>query len=183
MGVPLAIILLLVDPQLIRANCLFGLDRDAEAQEAYTAGLRLAQRGVGTFFLCLHHLSVARACFLTGRWDDALSEISAAREAPDHLGASVHLDGLAALIAVHRQDRDELARLRAALDRPLASGTIRHTIDDRSWGRSLALLADGGRGSGVLCAVAGVAGMRDRKPRILRPLPAVRPGGAGGSAG
>jgi len=100
---------------------------------------------VGTFFLCLHHLSVARACFLTGRWDDALSEISAAREAPDHLGASVHLDGLAALIAVHRQDRDELARLRAALDRPLASGTIRHTIDDRSWGRSLALLADGDR--------------------------------------
>src|SRR5262249_62270095 len=134
-----------LDPHLIRANCLFDLDRDAEAQEAYTADLRYAERGIGTFFLCLHHLSVARMCFLTGRWDDALSEISTAREAPDHLGASVHLDGLAALIAVHRQDRDELARLRAALDRPLASGTIRHTIDDRSWGRSLALLADGDR--------------------------------------
>jgi len=134
-----------LDPQLIRANCLLDLDRDAEAQEAYAADLRLAERGTGTFFLCLHHLSVARMCFLTGRWDDALSEISTAREAPDHLGVGVHLDGLAALVAVHRQDRDELAALRAALDRPLASGTVRHTIDDRSWGRGLALLADGDR--------------------------------------
>src|SRR5262249_1737922 len=89
--------------------------------------------------------SVARMCFLTGRWDDALSEISTAREVPDHLGASVHLDGLAALIAVHRQDRDELARLRPAVDRPLATGSIRHTIDDRSWGHALAVLADGDR--------------------------------------
>jgi DNA-binding CsgD family transcriptional regulator len=134
-----------LDPQLIRANCLFDLDRDAEAREAYAADLRLAERGTGTFFLCLHHLSVARMCFLTGRWDDALSEISAAREAPDHLGVGVHLDGLAALVAVHRQDRDKLAPLRAVLDRPLASGTVRHTIDDRSWGRALAILADGNR--------------------------------------
>jgi DNA-binding CsgD family transcriptional regulator len=134
-----------LDPQLIRANCLFDLDRDAEAREAYTADLRLAERGMGTFFLCLHHLSVARMCFLTGRWDDALSELSAAREAPDHLGVGVHLDGLAALIAAHRQDRGELARLREALDRPLATGTVRHTIDDRSWGHALALLADGDR--------------------------------------
>jgi len=57
----------------------------------------------------------------------------------------VHLDGLAALVAVHRQDRDELASLRAALDRPLATGTVRHTIDDRSWGHALAILADGDR--------------------------------------
>jgi DNA-binding NarL/FixJ family response regulator len=54
----------------------------------------------------------------------------------------VHLDGLAALIAVHRQDRDELSRLRAVLGRPLASGSIRHTIDDRSWGLALVALAD-----------------------------------------
>jgi DNA-binding CsgD family transcriptional regulator len=55
----------------------------------------------------------------------------------------VHLDGLATLIAVHRQDRGELGRLRGRLDQPLATGTIRHTIDDRSWGRALAALADG----------------------------------------
>ena len=132
-----------LDPHLIRGNCLVDLDRDAEAQRAYAADLSHAERGIGTFFLCLHHLSVARMHFLAGRWDDALSEISSAREAPDHLGATVHLDGLATLIAVHRQDREELERLRDALDQPPATGPIRHTIDDRSWGRALAALADG----------------------------------------
>jgi hypothetical protein len=123
-----------LDPNLIRANCLFDLDRDAEAWGVYATDLRLAERGLGTFFLCFHHLSVARACFLAGRWDDALTEIGLAREVPDHLGHAVHLGGLAALIAVHRGDRDEAARLRPALDRPLATGPGRFTYDDRSWG-------------------------------------------------
>ena len=132
-----------LDPHLILANGLFELDRDAEARQAYTLGLRQAERGLGTFFLCFHHLSVARMLFLTGRWDDALAEVSAAREAPDHLALTVHLDGLAALIAVHRQDREQLARLRGGLGRPLITGPARHTYDDRSWGRGLAILADG----------------------------------------
>ncbi|HEX6454443.1 MAG TPA: AAA family ATPase [Trebonia sp.] len=132
-----------LDPQLIRANCLFDLDQDAEARQAYAADLQLAERGLGTFFLCFHHLSVARMLFLTGRWDDALAEISSARDAPDHLGLAVHLDGLAALIAVHRQDRSQLGRLRSALDRPLATGVTRHTYDDRSWGHALMTLAEG----------------------------------------
>ena len=132
-----------LDPQLIRANCLFDLDRVAEAQQAYVADLHYAERGLGTFFLCFHHLSVARMLFLTGRWDDALAEISSAREAPDHLRLTVHLDGLAAVIAVHRQHRSEMARLRDALDRPLATGPARHTYDDRSWGRGLVAQADG----------------------------------------
>jgi len=132
-----------LNPHLIRANCLFELDRDAEAQQAYTANLRLAERGLGTFVLCWHHLSVARMCFLTGRWDDALTEISSAREVPDHLGLTVHLDGLATLIAVHRQDRDQLAGLRSVLDPPLATGPAQHTYDDRSWGWALAAMADG----------------------------------------
>ena len=162
-----------LDPQLILANCLFDLDRDAEAREAYAADLRLAERGTGTFFLCLHHLSVARMCFLTGRWDDALSEISSAREAPDHLGVGVHLDGMAALVAAHRQDRDQLAALRPALEAPLASGTVRHTIDDRSWGRALAVLADGDRDAafGVLARAwqECVAGNREYCGHYLLP--------------
>jgi hypothetical protein len=51
-------------------------------QEAYAADLRLAERGTSTFFLCLHHLSVARMYFLTGRWDDALDRYLAGRDAP-----------------------------------------------------------------------------------------------------
>ena len=142
-----------LSPHLILANCLFDLDRDTEAQQAYAAGLQRAERGLGIFFLCFHHLSVARMCYLTGRWDDALTEIRSAREVPDHLGLTVHLDGLAALIAVRRRDRDQLGRLRAALDRPLATGPVRHTYDDRSWGRALAALADGDSAAtfGLLC--------------------------------
>ena len=132
-----------LDPHLILANGLFELDRDAEAQQAYTADLRHAERGLGTFFLFFHHLSVARMLFLAGRWDDALAEIGSAREAPDHLALTVHLDGLATLIAVHRQDREQHARLGAVLDKPLVTGPARHTYDDRSWGRGLAVLADG----------------------------------------
>ena len=127
-----------LDPHLILANGLVELDRDAEAQQTYTADLRQTERGLGTFFLRFHHLSVARMFFLTGRWDDALAEIGSAREVPDHLALTVHLDGLAALIAAHRQDRDQLAHLRPELDRPLATGVARHTYDDRSWGRALA---------------------------------------------
>ncbi len=101
--------------------------------------------------------------FLSGRWDDALIEISAARDVPDHLGLTVHLDGLAALIAVHRQDREQQERLRAALDRPLATGPTRHTYDDRSWGRGLTALADGDQAAAFAllsdawkqCAVGG----------------------------
>jgi DNA-binding CsgD family transcriptional regulator len=132
-----------LDPHLILANGLFELDRDAEAQQAYAADLRQAERGLGTFFLFFHHLSAARMLFLTGRWDDALAEIGAAREVPDHLALTVHLDGLAALIAVHRQDRERQARLRLLLDKPLVTGPARHTYDDRSWGRGLVELADG----------------------------------------
>jgi DNA-binding CsgD family transcriptional regulator len=162
-----------LDPHLIRADCLFDLDRDAEAQRAYATGLRLAERGVGTYFLCLHHLSVARGHFLAGRWDDALSEISAAREAPDHLGAVAYLDGLATLIAVHRQDRGELARLREALDEPLPSGTIRDTADDRSWARALAAMADGDQETALRVLVAAwqecVAGHREYCGHYLLP--------------
>jgi hypothetical protein len=75
-----------LDPNLIRANCLFDLDRDAEAWEAYATDLRLAERGLGTFFLCFHHLSMARACFLAGRWDDALTEIGLAMRFPTTSG-------------------------------------------------------------------------------------------------
>jgi DNA-binding CsgD family transcriptional regulator/tetratricopeptide (TPR) repeat protein len=132
-----------LDPHLIRANCLLDLDHDAEARRTYASDLRLAERGVGTFFLCLHHLSVARMHFLAGRWDDALTEISSAREVPDHLGVAGHLNGLATLIAVHRDDREWLGQLRAALDEPPATGAIRHTIDDRSWGKAVAAQAEG----------------------------------------
>ena len=162
-----------LDPHLIRASCLFDLDRDAEAGRAFADDLRLAERGLGTFFLCFHHLTVARMLFFTGRWDDALAEVSSAREVPDHLRLTVHLDGLAALIAVHRQDHIELERLRTVLDRPLATGASLNTYDDRSWGHALVTLADGDTSAafGLLCGAweGCVAGSREYCGHYLLP--------------
>jgi DNA-binding CsgD family transcriptional regulator len=132
-----------LDPHLIRANCLIELDRTSEAAQAYADDLKLAEAGIGTFFLAFHHLSVARAHFLLGDWDDALTEINAALQVPDHLGLRPHLDGLATLIAVHRSESDGVARHNGTLRQQLISGSARHTFDDRSWGRCLAALADG----------------------------------------
>lgn len=131
-----------LDPHLIRANCLVELDREDEAREAYASDLRDAEHGLGTFFLCFHHLSVARLLFLQGRWDDALTEISAAREPPDHLCLTPHLNGLATVIAVHRDQRADLERNRAGLEQPLTTGSSRNTFDDRSWGWGMAAHAD-----------------------------------------
>jgi DNA-binding NarL/FixJ family response regulator len=162
-----------LDPHLILGNCLMDLDRDAEARQAYAADLRRAERGLGTFFLCSHHRSVARMWFLTGRWDDALTEISLAREVPDHLGLTVHLDGMAALIAVHRQDRQQLERFRDVLDRPLATGVARHSYDDRSWARALSILAEGDQAAAFAVLAAAweqcVAGRRLHYGHYLLP--------------
>jgi tetratricopeptide (TPR) repeat protein len=130
-------------PNLIRANCLLELDRTSEAAQAYAEDLKLAEAGVGTFLLAFHHLSVARMHFLQGEWDDALTEIAAARQTPDHLRLGPHLDGLAILIDVHRGDSNAAARHKRTRHEPLRSGPARHTFDDRSWGRSMAALADG----------------------------------------
>src|SRR5258708_10720260 len=92
---------------------------------------------------------------------------------PTIWGARSISDGLAVLIAVHRQDREELARLGPGLDQPLATGSIRHTIDDRSWGRALAALADG-RQQAAFTMLAGawqecVAGHREYCGHYLLP--------------
>ena len=130
-------------PGLISANCLVELDRDHEAAEVYADAIVLAERGTGSFFLAFIHLSVARMHFLRGEWDNALTEIDAARDVPDHLGLSPHIDGLAALIAAHRGDIDSIHRLGPSLDKPLTTGSVRHTFDDRAWGGGLAALATG----------------------------------------
>jgi DNA-binding CsgD family transcriptional regulator len=150
-----------LDPHLIRGNCLVELDRVPEALDACTSDLRNAEHGLGTFFLCFHHLSVARLAFLDGRWDDALTEIRSARETPDHLGHRLHLDGLATVIAVHR---DAVTELQGKLGQPPASGSAQNTFDDRSWGAGLAALAAGDQDR-ALTVLAGAWGECVRRNR------------------
>ena len=130
-------------PGLISANCLVELDRDHDAARIYADDIAMAERGTGSFFLAFIHLSVARMHFLRGDWDNALTEINAARDVPDNLGLSPHLNGLAALISAHRGDTAAIHQLAPSLPNPLTTGTTRHTFDDRAWGFSAAALAMG----------------------------------------
>ena len=90
-----------LDPHLVRAACLLGLDRLAEADEALADAVRHNQRAGGAR-LAMHYATRARLRFLDGRWDDALAEIRTGLDVPDpyHMGAA--LEPVAALIAVHR---------------------------------------------------------------------------------
>jgi DNA-binding CsgD family transcriptional regulator len=114
------------DTALVRGMCLTELDRYAEAESAYGQAPDTPWR------------SFARAelRFRTGRWDEALAEVHAGLDAPDHLGAGGALYGLAALIAVHRGDqetyRDHLDEPREDLPGPY-----------RGWARAVAREAGG----------------------------------------
>ncbi len=90
-----------IDPYAVRAACLIGLDRLAEADDALAEGVRHSQRGAGVHLATDHSLR-ARVRFLDGRWDDALAEIRTGLEIPDpyHFGAG--LTALKGLVAVHR---------------------------------------------------------------------------------
>jgi DNA-binding CsgD family transcriptional regulator len=90
-------------PQVIRGFCLLELDRLADADRAYEAGLRQHERA-GRAFLTWHYMGRIRVRFLDGRWDDALAEIQAGLEVIDPLGMAPSLHSHAALIAMHRGD-------------------------------------------------------------------------------
>jgi DNA-binding CsgD family transcriptional regulator len=90
-----------LEPHFLRAACLLGLDRSAEADEALAEAVRHNQHAGGAH-LPVHYAARAWVRFLDGRWDDALAEIRTGLDVPDpyHLGAP--LAPVAALIAIHR---------------------------------------------------------------------------------
>ncbi|MFC7241312.1 AAA family ATPase [Catellatospora aurea] len=109
---------MVVDPLVVRAMCLFALDRPAELDLVLDAAIR-RNRDTGGVYLTSAQLLRANVLFLRGRWDDALAEIRAALDNPDPLHQAPALRGLAALVAMHRgqartldPELDELATAR-----------------------------------------------------------------------
>ena len=86
-----------------RASVFGELDRQAEGIESARAALVLAEQA-GTPRLAIARFALADQYFLSGQWDDALTEIDLAVDlpAPDYLPTLIH--GLIALIAAHRAD-------------------------------------------------------------------------------
>jgi DNA-binding CsgD family transcriptional regulator len=94
-------LLLLAD----QVTVLGELDRRAEAIQAARAGLVLAEQ-TGTPRLATARWALAEQQFLSGQWDDALTELdpAVAMPGPNYLPVMIH--GLIALIAAHRADED-----------------------------------------------------------------------------
>ena len=90
--------------QLIHAVCLTELDRLTQAEAFIENALRMSERGLGLLLPGWYHWLLADLRFIGGRWDDALAEVVVGLAAVDHLGSANVLNGVKALIAVHRGD-------------------------------------------------------------------------------
>jgi DNA-binding NarL/FixJ family response regulator len=120
------------------------LDRDAEADQAFSEALQMAERGIGTDYLIWGYNCVARLRFWQGRWDEALTQVQAGLDLADPLDMARHLRGLSALIAVHRGDRSTLASLVGSLRGPWpATPPGQQPGHAMTWARALAAQADG----------------------------------------
>lgn len=92
---------MIVDPLVVRAMCLFALDRPAELDQALDAAMR-RNRDSGGVYLTTAQLLRANMLFLRGRWDDTLAEIRTSLDSPDPLRQAPALRGIAGLVAMHR---------------------------------------------------------------------------------
>ena len=109
---------------MLVGNCSTGLDnlgRVAESDRMIAEALALAQRAGNPARLAPLRVQAARISFYRGRWDDAVAELAAA-ELPAGLVISLIRGGLAALIAVHRDDRATARRHPLEFRRAAAHG-------------------------------------------------------------
>jgi DNA-binding CsgD family transcriptional regulator len=118
-----------LDPWVIRAECLIGLDRLAEADDALANAVRHNQRAGGVH-LTLDHATRARLRFLDGRWDDALAEIRTGLELPDPYRFGVAFPALAALVAVHRGERQVEPDVDSDIDSDVDNDLDDNDLDD-----------------------------------------------------
>ena len=101
----------------LRISALSDLDRFVEAVETLRTA-RAADERVGPARLAPHAIAAAELAYLQGRWDDALTELSAIRGVPTpalHPRNPDAYHGLAALIAIRRDDQRKAERHLSAL--------------------------------------------------------------------
>jgi len=110
------------------ANRLYSLtvlDRFAEAEVTLATVRSLAERLGDARLASLHH-PAATHYFLVGRWDDALVELDAIAQVPEDQAYTGMVHGLAALVAIRRDDRATAGRhLAAAAEQPAETPTSR----------------------------------------------------------
>ena len=132
-----------------RATALGNLGRPAEADRTVGQALALAERTGTPPRLAGLRVKAAYFCFYRGRWDDALAELDAAADLPQH-HRRLWSRGLAALIAFHRDDRAALAGyLHDTEDVKIAAGELRYYAQYLLTARALAAERDGDSGQAL----------------------------------
>ncbi|MFL6121278.1 AAA family ATPase [Actinophytocola sp.] len=128
-------------PYMLKGWSLTELGRFAEADETLEAGMRFCAR-TGSPLMAMYHATRATLRFLQGRWDDALAEIRAGQEIPDPLMvAAVPLDGMTAVIGIHRNDRAVISATNAWPEEVPPS--MAFAVFWNKWARALAAEAEG----------------------------------------
>ncbi len=126
-----------------RATALGNLGRPAEANLTLGQALALAEHTGTPPRLAGLRVKAAGFCFYRGRWDDALAELDAAADLPQH-HRRLWLRGLAALIALHRDDRAAVLRhLHDAEDVKITAGEMRYYVQYLMTARALTAERDG----------------------------------------
>jgi DNA-binding CsgD family transcriptional regulator/tetratricopeptide (TPR) repeat protein len=126
-----------------QATALWNLGRQAEAAHVIQQALALAERAGTPAVLATLRLVAAETFFRAGRWDDALAMLEAASDIPLYSPVQMSLSGVAALIAVHRDDDTAMRRyLRDAEAGSFPTGYV-GAADNLSIARAFAAERDG----------------------------------------
>jgi DNA-binding CsgD family transcriptional regulator len=122
------------------------LGQTAEAETDLRAARRLAER-MGSPRAALMSMVAAERYFVSGQWDDALTDLESVSEVADVAELGEHrlfVDGIVALVAAHRDDRPTVeACLSAVADRPADTVADRSNATYLLMARSLAAEQDG----------------------------------------
>ena len=109
-----------------RVVILWNVGRQREAVPIIGQAATLAERAGSPSALNNLRVSSAESCFFVGRWDDAMVELeAAATDLPPGYPARTLLMGIAAYIAVHRDDQTTMrTHLRGAEDVAIPAAQI-----------------------------------------------------------
>jgi DNA-binding CsgD family transcriptional regulator/tetratricopeptide (TPR) repeat protein len=113
-----------------RGGGLAALGRNAEADRDFGEALALAERAGTPPRLAHVRVIVAVYYFVRGRWDEALAELQAAAALPGDVAYRLYMRGVAALVAVHRDDRAAAdTHLRGVEDLRLSQGEVHMLVE------------------------------------------------------
>ena len=146
-----------------RGHILIELGRPEEARSALGAGLRISEEIGVRWPLLLYQGFLALERFITGEWDDAITELEASFELADEIQTVVaRAHGILSLISLHRNDLSRAEEAAGAAARDLARWGPGYLTTWAAWPRALIQEAGGELGQ----ALATMTGAWDTCARL-----------------